>query len=805
MKLHTEAVYKTRIKPKTELRPQSGFRKIVKGSRLTYLAMVISSSLVFPCFLRAQIVDPEGKEVVSRNELIEWKMSMDKPLKIGDISVNTHELPAGKKFEMTFELEAAYDNPFDYEQIDVMCEFTGSDGKKIRVPAFFYTSFSGESANDNIKQGASSWKVRFTPVNPGTYKYQVVARNKGVVIKSTEGSMTCIPGKYNGFVRVSKKDPLMFEFDNGEPYLPIGHNTQKWEYHKKGVASGRLVEEMDLLNRLADSGGNYSRIWQAEWAHAVESTAGGSPTSPYLGAGRYQQLSCWEYDKLMEKAEERGIYVGLLLYDANMIANSGKRKKDWEKPYAFTLKVNGGPLDKVEDFWTNAEWTKHVKMRMRYSVARWGYSPNLMMWEFFNELSPEKLESEIAKWHDEMGAFFKRIDPYKHLVSTSSHGVQQKMWGVPGIDVVQVHLYRSDDEIEGLVKDAQKTWKKPFLVGEYGCDFQFDPKKEKWDPKGVYFHNSIWSAGIEKSTAAFWFLKYLTANDLWYHFGNLSKWIKDVRWLDPGLKSITADCAVDASKSTGGLLNSSYSKIKTGPKSFEKSKESSFVVNPDTGQVANVENLQPMLFGSENRKTIPAFILDCKQPAVFKVLIGSSVGGESNMLYVSLDGTKIETHSIPAGKAYGTKSTFYKKWSQWVTPCSKAIEIKMPAGKHELMLEAADCDRFEVSYYIKDYCSNTKPAAIRGWQTQDMAWFWIKNQNSCASFLKAGGSYEQLGVKNLIATVEGLKDGDYDVTWYDTWKGADIKVVKAKSAGGKLEVAVPDFIADIAGSIKPRK
>ena len=86
-----------------------------------------------------------------------------------------------------------------------------------------------------------------------------------------------------------------------------------------------------------------------------------------------------------------------------------------------------------------------------------------------------------------------------------------------------------------------------------------------------------------------------------------------------------------------------------------------------------------------------------------------------------------------------------------------------------------------------------------------MAWFWIRNQNSCAGFLKAGGGYEQLDVKNLIATVEGLKDGNYDVTWYDTWKGADIQVVKTKSTGGKLEVAVPDFIADIAGSIKPRK
>ena len=65
--------------------------------------------------------------------------------------------------------------------------------------------------------------------------------------------------------------------------------------------------------------------------------------------------------------------------------------------------------------------------RLRYIVARWGYSPAIGMWEFFNEIDNIQFRDaknpipaeEIVAWHARMARYLKSIDPYGHPVTTS--------------------------------------------------------------------------------------------------------------------------------------------------------------------------------------------------------------------------------------------------------------------------------------------------------------------------------------------------------------------------------------------------
>lgn len=50
--------------------------------------------------------------------------------------------------------------------------------------------------------------------------------------------------------------------------------------------------------------------------------------------------------------------------------------------------------------------------------------------------------------------------------------------------------------------------------------------------------------------------------------------------------------------------------------------------------------------------------------------------------------------------------------------------------------------------------------------------------------------------------VEGLPDGQYDVEWWETWKGSLRRAEQVRVRGGRLALAVPSLAADEAIKIK---
>lgn len=105
-------------------------------------------------------------------------------------------------------------------------------------------------------------------------------------------------------------------------------------------------------------------------------------------------------DKVLELAEQKGIYIMLTFINHGQF--STKVNPQWnENPWN---KKNGGILTKPEEFFTNTEAKKQFKKIIRYIIARWGYSTNIMSWELFNEVSwtdnydPENQMLGTKKW-----------------------------------------------------------------------------------------------------------------------------------------------------------------------------------------------------------------------------------------------------------------------------------------------------------------------------------------------------------------------------------------------------------------------
>ena len=234
--------------------------------------------------------------------------------------------------------------------------------------------------------------------------------------------------------------------------------------------------------------------------------------------GAYNQLDCFMLDKIVESAEQNGIYLMLCLITRDLYMNSLSKTQSPDYHQA------------VAD----------AKKFMRYAVARWSYSTNVAAWEYFNEIDPGK---PTDKFYDEVGAYLEKIDIYPHLRTTSTWGPSPKDCRHERLDIAQVHHYmRPDkeqnfkDEVTVIIERTsflrEHAPNKPVLIGEFGLATPKWGLSEhmKQDNEAVHFHNSLWASAFAggSGTAMFWWWDQLDRQDAYGHYRPLARFLADV-------------------------------------------------------------------------------------------------------------------------------------------------------------------------------------------------------------------------------------------------------------------------------------
>lgn len=152
-----------------------------------------------------------------------------------------------EKFEITFEIRNSaarnFQLPFDpdppggvdprqelHRGISVDAEFTPDNWKTVyRQPGFYYHYYqeSRDSAAHEWRYptGRAAWKVRFSANRTGTWHYRIRATDAGGAGVSGMYSLTVQASSRKGFLKVSKRDPRYFEFDDGSLFLGPGINA----------------------------------------------------------------------------------------------------------------------------------------------------------------------------------------------------------------------------------------------------------------------------------------------------------------------------------------------------------------------------------------------------------------------------------------------------------------------------------------------------------------------------------------------------------------------------------------------------
>lgn len=463
----------------------------------------------------------------------------EKPLRLGLIQADPAVPVVGSLLTLHIDLEGTWKTPFWQEEISVSAEIQGPGGRNWVVPGFYTQDYirsmeksKGGPVEVLTPVGKPEWQIRFLPNFTGNYQVTVrAADHTGQVDRVL--NIRVSGGIPRPYIHVSGDDPHYFEFGNGEPYFANGLNvcfargdTQISEYEK-------------WFGEMGNAGMNYARLWMRMGSFGFE---WGKP-------GEYQLEPLWRMDQVLKLAEENGIYIKLCLENFRRFSENN--------PYSGE---NGGPCETVLDVFRNDEAKRMWKNRLRYAVARWGWSPNIMAWEFWNEIDAVQGydKTVVQPWTREMARYLDQIDPVQHMHvnSLGSFVYEPGLWKMPEMDFAQMHGYWKPDWISaGFGKDLAQTladriamlrpFQKPCFFAEFGLvdnTWGYSPKMDV-DTLGVNMHNGMWAAMMAGSAGCghlWWWDNYVARYNLWHHFRGLANFVAGVPWNTEGFEPFSA-------------------------------------------------------------------------------------------------------------------------------------------------------------------------------------------------------------------------------------------------------------------------
>lgn len=382
--------------------------------------------------------------------------------------------------------------PHLYTEVAVDMKMLTPAGKELTLPCYYV---SGESGSNSV------WEARFTPQEAGEYQYCFELTEKESTKNRTEADtfkVAASGGK--GFLHAHNN--WSFQFDNGELFRGIGYNIG-WENrenddskHFKKLHEDPKFNYFDMLQSLANNGGNFFRTWMVYWNLPVDWPTIRNSNRYVNSDSFFNESGAERLDTLIDICERLDLYMMISIDTHVSLLDFG-----WSvSKYA---RENGGFASSPIDFFTDEATKTLYKAKLRYLIARWGYSPHIAVWEFFNEVDnamyPKNKEwmipqKDVTAWHSEMAQYIKTTDPYQHLVSTSiSHRDINGLNDLPAIDFNQKHIYRNTSQIPATLREYVDRHKKPYVIGEFSYEWDwsknFDDFAEEMDND---FKRGLW-------------------------------------------------------------------------------------------------------------------------------------------------------------------------------------------------------------------------------------------------------------------------------------------------------------------------
>ncbi len=613
-------------------------------------------------------------------------------------------------------------NPFDSAENDVRVLFS-QPGHKYERLAYF---------------GQGKWHATLSATQGGTFRARFLINGK-----PAPGDPTIVVLHATGaaeFVGLSGK---RFKLSTGKTYVPFGHNLA-WQY------GGAPSYETQLAD-MAKAGLNWTRIWTNRWD-------GKSPFIPQdkaekLEIGWMNEPAFARWDSIVSQCEKNHIKFQFVLFHHGLFSTT--TDPNWaEHPWNV---ANGGFLADPTDYFVNGQAKKLTKNWLRYAVARWGHSPAIMAWELFNEVQwvdaakkhPDRI-GDVTAWHKEMGDYLRSLDPYHHLVtSSSSEELDPKVF--ESMDYLQPHLYPPNLFPAILSTPLPKA--KPSFVGEFGV--HFETVNEALANRAL--KDGFWAGLLsgQAGPAEYWYWDEAYKYHLYDEYAREAKILKRSGFAEnPDAMPVTIEVS-------GGVP----SDLTVTP-SIGWGETTKFVYNLATdGATGSLPGLSSFIqsVGSHNRNLM-------REP--IRLRFSAAASGEAHIVVgeISKVGGTIQITSN--GKLVATKN-----WA--AEPSDHVVDqdfvVPFSPGTNEIQIDNLGVDWFKLkSVTVPRIGSGVRAACISSSHYSLMRLQWL------------GGIGDQ--AKSL--SIPGLDDGDYEMRQFDLRTGEE-RVSKVSVARAKVMKYVP--------------
>jgi hypothetical protein len=366
-----------------------------------------------------------------------------------------------------------------------------------------------------------------------------------IISSCREKEMTS-SSKADAYVVVAKDDSAYFELDDHSPYIPIGLNLIHPNSADEGKAQKSMVEYESWMKALSENGGNYIRVWLSYPFWDIES----------VKAGQYEEAKLQRIRHLLALAKKYNLRVKLTLEHFRAISKE-ESSQTWATKFIYQ-KLNGGPLDSVEQYVTDPAGQALFLNKLDFYKKNIGDDPVIFGWELWNEMNAMSIpvDSAFIAWNRKMLGEVKQRFP-KNLVMQSLGSfdtksvteVYKKMMLMDGNEVAQIHRYLDlgaeleicHGPMDEIGADAVKELLsyhtgKPSILAETGAVEPQHAGPFKYyvvDTIGMILHDALFAPFFSGSAGAgmIWhWNQYVGPNKLWHHFDRFAQVVKD---LDP--------------------------------------------------------------------------------------------------------------------------------------------------------------------------------------------------------------------------------------------------------------------------------
>lgn len=690
-------------------------------------------------------------------------------------------------------------NPFDPELIRVDATLTLPSGKTMAVPAFWYQSYqralSGSTEQDT-PNGTPGWRVRYLPSEAGSYSLAITVQTNGQPFGSVATNFTVpsspLPARF-GYVSINPSRQY-FQTSDGQA-LPLTGEDVGWP-------SSRGTYDYDSwFASMHNAGENFARVWMWPTSFGIED----GPTN----LNHYALDPAWQLDYVLQLAEQRGIYLQLCLDYHGMfvtVPDYWGGNNYWPvNPYDIT---NGGPCISPNAFFTNSTAQTIYQKRLRYLFGRYGYSQNLLSWEFFNEIDNDYSfldATAVAAWHSLMGSWLHTNDPFGHLITTSlsSASAHPEIWSLPQLDFSSEHSYNEPTPAASLAADVQtflKSYGKPLMIGEFGTSWQGWNRSA--DPYLRGFRQGIWGGALGGAlgTAMSWWWQNIDSENDYSVYSALETILGQTGWgrgvwtsvgfQTTGLAPVTVGPLIPGGQpfSAELLLNSNWAVMVGGRLAIPnmQAAAASAGLLESFVQGSSHANLQtPFVLSAwfTNGASLVMHLNSVSWGATMEVLVDGSIVLRTNL--PNLDNNDI------VDEEYNTNFT-----------------VNIPSGLHSITITNPGADWYYLDWVqLNQVLPSTYPG---NWQPSPSA-IGLSGLHESLLYVVAPDAVFPGGATNVSLPAQlggslvltNWPPGVWYADWYDPASASSLGRTQGITTNGTLNLALPSFSVDLTGILYP--